>query len=105
MPQISLSSGGTFRTLPISSLAPATSCELGLYVPSDCRFFRAVMTRMKTTKIASNAHRVEMGIVTASHGTRSLCPSLCRTEKDRSELESGATVIMRTYKKEIIEVR
>lgn len=77
-PQISRSSGGTLRTLPISSLAPATSCELGLYVPSDWRFFRAVMTRKNTTRMASNTHRVVRGMVTTSQGTSSLCLSFCK---------------------------
>lgn len=77
-PQISLSSGGTLKTLPISNLAPATSCELGLYVPSDWRFFRAVMIRKNTTKMASNMQRVVRGMATTSQGMCSLCSCFCR---------------------------
>lgn len=72
-PQMSLSSGGTLRTLPISSRAPATSWELGLYVPSDWRFFRAVMMSTNTTRMARSTHRVVRGMVTTSQGTRSSC--------------------------------
>lgn len=70
--QISRSSGGTFSMLSISKRAPANSCWLGEYVPSDCRFLRAVIS-MKIKPIATrSAQPHTTGTAMASHGIRSL---------------------------------
>ncbi|KAG9342194.1 hypothetical protein JZ751_016696 [Albula glossodonta] len=78
--QISRSSGGTLSMLSISNRAPATSCWLGLYVPSDCRFFRAVITMTIRPMTASNTQQQPSGTATTSQGMRSLCSHFCKVK-------------------------
>ncbi len=96
--QISLSSGGTFSTLPISSRAPATSCWLGLYVPSAWRFFRAVRARQTIPTAASRTARHASGTATISHGTRSCCGCFWRPHEEQNIRKCILTSLI-TFKK------
>ena len=51
LPHISLSSGGGFRCIPISTRDPLISCRLGLYVPRVARLLRAITKNAITAEI------------------------------------------------------
>lgn len=76
--QMSLSSGGTLSMLSISSRAPASSWALGLYAPSDWRFFLAVNTMKVKPMISISTQRQSNGMATISHGTTCLLACFCK---------------------------
>ena len=52
---ISLSSGGGLMILSSCSLGEVSSCEAGLYLPSDLLFLRAMMRKTRTPTMAMNS--------------------------------------------------
>lgn len=81
--QISLSSGGTLSMLSISSRAPATSWALGLYAPSDCRFFLAVSSMKVRPMTIISTQKHSSGMATISHGTPCLWACFCKGTEGR----------------------
>lgn len=75
--QMSLSSGGTLSMLSISSRAPATSWVLGLYAPSDWRFFRAVSATKVKPMMTINTQKQSSGMATTNQGTPCLWACFC----------------------------
>lgn len=77
MCHMSLSSGGTLSMLSISSRAPASSWALGLYAPSDWRFFLAVSTMKVKPMIAISTQKHSSGMATISQGIPCLWACFC----------------------------
>lgn len=86
MCQMSLSSGGTLSMLSISSRAPASSWALGLYAPSDCRFFLAVSTIKVKPMISINTQKQSSGMATTSQGIPCLWACFCKGTEGREFL-------------------
>lgn len=88
--QMSLSSGGTLSMLSISSRAPASSWALGLYAPSDCRFFLAVSSMKARPMVTMSTQRHSRGAATTSQGTTCLWACFCRGQMERRVRKTSA---------------